>query len=311
MKKTILIFTLFLSLSIQSQNYTFSYLTGTYSNLTGATSLNNGEIWDDPEYDLVLPFQFVINGVANSNFKVYDSNIVLQTGGPIYQVIAPLGNDLIDLGDSGVNSLSPISYKIDGAVGSRIAKIEFQNCGSFDDDSLTMFVNFQIWLYEGSNIIELRYGSSFITNDNIFYGTDTGAIIGLSGSDVDDNLTNTHLLTGMASSPSLSTDNSFVNVTGTPSANTIYRFTPIALNNFENFKSSVTLFPNPFTDFITISGLKSEFEYSIYDVNGKLIQSNDSLISTNQIDTKSIASGIYILKIVSNKETIIKKIIKI
>lgn len=310
MKKTTIILLLLLSLSIQAQNYTFSNLTGTYSNLTGTTSISNGEIWDDPEYDLVLPFQFIINGVSNSNFKVYDSTIVLQTGGPIYQVIAPLGNDLIDRGDGGTTSLSPISYKIDGAVGSRIAKIEFQNCGSFDDTTLAMFVNFQIWMYEGSNIIELRYGPSSVTNDNIFYGTDSGAIIGLAGADVDDNLSNTHLLTGPASSPTLSTSNSFVNVTGTPPANTIYRFTPTTLNNSEISSSLVTLYPNPFNDHVVIEGLKSNFSYDIYNVSGKLIQSNLKATSGTQIDTKSFESGIYILKIVSENETIVKKIIK-
>jgi len=310
MKKTTLILLLLLSLSIQAQNYTFSNLTGTYSNLTGTTSISNGEIWDDPEYDLVLPFQFVINGVSNSNFKVYDSTIVLQTGGPIYQVIAPLGNDLIDRGDGGTTSLSPISYKIDGAVGSRIAKIEFQNCGSFDDDTLAMFVNFQIWLYEGSNIIELRYGPSSVTDDFIFYGTDTGAIIGFAGSDIDDNLSNTHLLTGLASNPTLSTDNSFVNVTGTPAPNTIYRFTPTSLNNSEINSSLVTLYPNPFNDYVVIEGLKSNFSYDIYNVSGKLIQSNQDATSGTVIDTKSFESGIYILKIVSENESIVKKIIK-
>lgn len=310
MKKTTLILLLLLSLSIQAQNYTFSNLTGTYSNLTGTTSLSNGEIWDDPEYDLVLPFQFVINGVSNSNFKVYDSTITLQTGGPIYQVIAPLANDLIDRGDGGPTSLSPISYKIDGAVGSRIAKIEFQNCGSFDDTTLAMFVNFQIWMYEGSNIIELRYGPSSVTNDNIFYGTDSGAIIGLAGADVDDNLSNTHLLTGLASSPTLSTDNSFVNVTGTPPANTIYRFTPTSLNNSEINSSLVTLYPNPFNDYVVIEGLKSNFSYDIYNVSGKLIQSNQDATSGTIVDTKSFESGIYILKIVSENESIVKKIIK-
>lgn len=310
MKNTTLILLLLLSLSIQAQNYTFSNLTGTYSNLTGATTLSNGEIWDDPEYDLVLPFSFTINGNTNSNFKVYDSYIVQQTTGTIFQAAASFVNDLVDRGDGGSTSLSPISYKIDGAVGSRIAKIEYQNCGSFNDNSLAMFVNFQIWLYEGTNIIEYRYGSSSVTNTSSFYGGDSGAIIGVTGGDIDDNLSNTHLLTGPASSPTLSTSNTFVNVTGTPPANTIYRFTPTTLNNSEISSSLVTLYPNPFNDHVVIEGLKSNFSYDIYNVSGKLIQSNLDATSGTKIDTKSFESGIYILKIVSENETIIKKIIK-
>lgn len=310
MKKTTLILLLILSHSIQAQNYTFSNLTGTYTNLSGATSLNNGEIWDDPEYDLMLPFQFVINGVSNSNFKVYDSTIVLQTGGPIYQVIAPLGNDLIDRGDDGTTSLSPISYKIDGAVGSRIAKIEFQNCGSFDDDSLAMFVNFQIWLYEGSNIIELHYGISSITNDNIFYGTDTGAIIGFAGSDVDDNLSNTHLLTGPASNPTLSSNNTFVNVTGTPAANTIYRFTPTTLNTLSLNKPTVSVYPNPSQNSLFINGLNDSSNYEIYDSKGSLVHKGLLESNNNEVKITTLNSGIYFIRILSDQSTVTKKFIK-
>lgn len=308
MKKTTIILLLLLSLSIQAQNYTFSNLTGTYSDLTGTTSISNGEIWDDPEYDLVLPFSFTINGNTNSNFKVYDSYIVQQTTGTIFQAVASFATDLIDRGDGGSTSLSPISYKIDGVTGNRIAKIEFKNCGSFNDNSLAMFVNFQIWLYEGTNIIEYRYGPSLVTDSVSFYGGDSGAIIGISGVDINDNFSNAHFLTGQASNPTLATTD--VTITGTPAPNTVYRFTPTTLNTTEISSSSVTLYPNPFNDYVVIEGLKSNFSYDIYNVSGKLIQSNQDATSGTQIDTKSFESGIYILKIVSENETIVKKIIK-
>jgi len=308
MKKTTLILLLLLSLSIKAQNYTFSNLTGAYSDLTGTTSISNGEIWDDPEYDLVLPFPFTVNGNTNSNFKVYDSYIVQQTNGTFFQAIASFATDLIDRGDGGPTSLSPISYKIDGTVGSRIAKIEYKNCGSFNDFSLNMFVNFQIWLYEGSNIIEYRYGPSLVSDSESFYGGDSGAIIGVSGVDINDNFSNAHFLVGVASNPTVTTtDNT---ITGTPPANTIYRFTPTSLNSSAFDESNVALYPNPCNDFIVIAGLKSNFSYNIYNVSGKLIQSNQDATSGTQIDTKSFESGMYILKIVYENETIVKKIIK-
>lgn len=308
MKKTLPIIFLFLSLSVTAQNYVFSNLTGTYADLTSSTSINNGEIWDDPEYDFVLPFPFTINGNTNSNFKVYDSYIVQQTTGSIFQVAASFATDLIDRGDGGTTSLSNISYKIDGAIGSRIAKIEYKNCGAFNDFTLDMFVNFQIWLYEGSNIIEYRYGPSSVTDSVSFYGGDSGAIIGVSSVDINDNLSNSLFLTGPVSNPTVSTIDD--TITGTPATNTIYRFTPPTLNTAEIKSSLVTLYPNPFNDFIVIDGLKSTFSYAIYNIGGKVIQSSQDVTSGVQIDTKSFESGIYLLKIVSEKETITKKIIK-
>lgn len=308
MKKITLLLFLVFNLTLSAQGYNFTQLTGNYSNLTASLSINNGEIWDDPEYSLTLPFAPNINGNVNANFKVYDSYLVQQTTGTIFQVVASMNNDLIDLGDGGSTSLSPISYKIDGAIGSRIAKIEYQNCGGWGDTSQSMFVNFQIWLYEGSNIIEYRYGPSSVTDTSIFYGGETGPVVGVSGVDVNDNLSDTYLLTDDATSPTLTGTLSYL--TGAPAPNTIYRFTPTALSNLETNTTSVTLYPNPFNDFINVSGLKSEFNYAIYDLNGKLIKNGESNTESTQIETKSIASGIYFLKIISENESIVKKLVK-
>lgn len=308
MKKITLLLFLGFNLTLSAQGYNFTQLTGNYTNLTGSLSINNGEVWDDPEYTLTLPFAPDINGNVNANFKVYDSYLVQQTTGTIFQVVASMNNDLIDLGDGGATSLSPISYKIDGAVGSRIAKIEYQNCGGWGDTSKTMFVNFQIWIYEGSNIIEYHYGPNSVTDVNIFYGGESGPVVGVTAVDANDNLSDTYLLTGGTANPSLS--GTLAYLTGTPAPNTIYRFTPTSLSNTQINATSVTSYPNPFKDFITVSGLKSAFSYAIYDVNSKLIQSGESNSSSTQIDTKSIASGIYFLKIISENESIVKKIVK-
>jgi hypothetical protein len=310
MKNTTIILLLLLSFSIQAQNYTFSNLTGTYSDLTGTTSISNGEIWDDPEYTLALPFPFVINGSSMNSINVSDGFITQNASTTILQTLAPLAMDLLDRGDNGTTSLSPISYKTDGTVGNRILKIEYKNCGSFYDANLTMFINFQVWLYESTNIIEYRYGPNSITNASIFYDGDTGAVVGLGGSDINENISNAHFLVSTASNPTLSTSVNIIPITGTPPANTIYRFTPTTLNNSEISSSLMTLYPNPFNDYIVIEGLKSNFSFDIYNVSGKLIQSNQEATSGTQIDTKSFQSGIYILKIVSENETIVKKIIK-
>jgi len=312
MKNTTFILLLALSFSLHAQNYTFSNLTGTYADLTGTTSLNNGEIWDEEEYDLILPFALTINGNTSAALTVVNGSAVklLSTNDISYYAV-PFGADLEDRGSNGSTSLSPISYKIDGVTGSRIVKIECKNCGSWTDTNKTMFVNFQMWFYEGSNIIEYRYGSSLVNDTDVFYDTATGAVIGIANEDMDFNLTNTHLLTGAATNPNLSIINTAVNVTGTPDSNRIFRFAPANLNTTDVTKLNVSTYPNPFTDFVAVEGLKESYNYSIFDVSGKLVHSSENNLATDRIDTKSVTAGIYLLKIISGNETITKKIIKI
>jgi len=310
MKKTTFILLMILSFSLPAQNYTFSNLSGTYADLTGTTSLNNDEIWDDPEYTLTLPFAFTVNGTTSNTLSVFDGTLVQTVTSTTFQGLAVLNADLEDRGSNGATSLSPISFKTDGIGGSRIVKVEFKNCGAYSDFSKTMFVNFQIWLYEGSNVIEYRYGPSSITNSDVFYDDETGPLVGISGSDLDDILTNTHLLTGPANNPTLSTATSFVYLTGTPIANAIFRFTPTVLNTTAFTNSNISVYPNPFTDFVTIQGLKESYNYSIFDVSGKLVHSSENNLPTDRIDTKSITDGVYLLKIISGSETLTKKIIK-
>src|SRR6186997_2562315 len=61
----------FSSRSVQSFIYTFSTSTDAYTDLTGATSLNNGDIWDDPEYNMHIPFTFMLNDNPVTDLAFY------------------------------------------------------------------------------------------------------------------------------------------------------------------------------------------------------------------------------------------------
>src|SRR5678815_2151077 len=98
--------------------------------------------------------------------------------------------------------------------------------------TLDMFVNFQMWLYEGSHSIEYRFGPSFINDPDLFYDDETGPLSGLTDYDEDnDILSNEHFIVGAAGNPSLSANVSFVN--GTPPDGKVYRLyipAPLELN---------------------------------------------------------------------------------
>ena len=125
---------------LQAQNYTFLKLNQPYVELVNPVSINQGEIWDDFDVPIAIPFTFNVNGQNFQELIMSDSFITFE--GVLSEIISPMGNDLVDRGFNGDNSLSPLSYKVEGAVGSRIFKIQWKNCGSFDDSTLAMFVNF-------------------------------------------------------------------------------------------------------------------------------------------------------------------------
>jgi hypothetical protein len=216
------------SRSVQSFIYTLATFTDTYTELTGATSLNNGEIWDDPTYIMPMAFPFMINNNAVTELEFYGGGSLMRAPTPdplVYNYIFPFEADLIDRGANGATSLSPISYKVEGTPGSRIQKVEFKNAGSYNEmdaqGTLDMFVNFQMWLFEGSNKIEYHFGPSFVNDPNLFYDG-SGPISGTADYDeTNDIITNAHFIIGPAANPSLSVNPTLL--TGTPADGMVYR----------------------------------------------------------------------------------------
>jgi len=215
----------------QSFNYDFTTAIDTYVDLTGATSINNGEIWDQPTYIIPMGFPFELNGHAVTTFHFNGNGSSMASNTTVPFVVAevfPFEVDLIDRGALGTTSLSPISYTVEGTPGSRIQKIEFNNAGSYFEmdvqGTLNMFVNFQCWLFEGSNNIEFHFGPNSINNPLLFYGGGNGPESGLTDYDeFDDLFMNGHFLIGSAANPFLSEDLGFIN--GTPLPGTVYHFT--------------------------------------------------------------------------------------
>jgi hypothetical protein len=83
----------------------------------------------------------------------------------------------------------------------------------------------------------------------------------------------------------------------------------------EKIKTQATyqIYPNPAQDFIII---KTDHNFkngkiSVYDLNGKMVMSENIEAYENKIDMNSLLSGFYIVKIASlNGESFFEKIIK-
>ncbi|MCB0705827.1 MAG: T9SS type A sorting domain-containing protein [Saprospiraceae bacterium] len=176
------IFCLF-SMNMQAQDfpYSFSAFTDTYTPITNGISVNNGQAWDDPDFAAPIGFDFELFGGTMNTIYWNGFLGAIFMGGDYYSAspaIAVYGSDLIDRGYfSGAGSLSPIVFELVGTAPNRIFKMEYQNAGFYDEDPSLSYVNFQLWLYETSNVIEMRYGENSVVSP--VHGYSNGPKIGL------------------------------------------------------------------------------------------------------------------------------------
>ena len=93
-------------------------------------------------------------------------------------------------------------------------------------------------------------------------------------------------------------------VPGHPDENCIIPYVGIENSAVE---SSVSVYPNPCSDWIMIKGENIQ-QATIYDMEGRVLCQN--IYTTSSIDTKELPLGVYFLKVISGHEITIKTIIK-
>jgi len=79
--------------------------------------------------------------------------------------------------------------------------------------------------------------------------------------------------------------------------------TPIIIN------ASLSLYPNPTTDYFQINGFEGIAMIKIKDLNGKALFTKQ-ISSNEKISVSSLSMGIYILEVVTKEGTLEKKIVK-
>lgn len=74
-------------------------------------------------------------------------------------------------------------------------------------------------------------------------------------------------------------------------------------------KQTIKLYPNPFTEGISISGIDGFTTIKVYDLNGKVLFSEQGF-SNKYYSLKALTNGIYLVKINSKNCTLVKKMVK-
>jgi hypothetical protein len=310
MKSLFTLLTFFFSLAILAQDaYQLSYFNAEYVAFDDATSLNNGEVWDDPSYEIPIGFQFVLFE-DTTEFLYLDDNFlggVLHGGfqGPQANLIVAYGSDIIDVGYLDDVSESTISYKTTGTSPNRITKIEWDNCGFYNEvfeGASANRVDFQLWLYETSNNIEIRFGPNTIKAPQFVHDFGVpycGLLDSLSFNS--DDMAGFYFPAGPPAAPWLNFADSFnqmdtaMFLTGDPVNGQVYRFSNEVVNVVNLPLADLKIFPTITQDVVTIQS-QLAVVYEVYSLTGDVVRQGSSTSEKTQISLLDLPAGMYILK---------------
>lgn len=341
-------------LSINAQDYTLNILNEPYEDLTDTTSINNGLVWDDPVANIPLGFDFVYQNeivdtvYLSGELEVFSGTLFFKnpaTFDTLTDIMPALNFTIIDLIDRGLSletgtgsSLSPISYKVEGDAGSQIFKIEWKNCGTWGDidadDESTEYFNIQVWMYEGSNNIEIRYGERSIIQPFLSYEGLPGDFVFLGPypdlwSDSYPGLDTIQALVIAGPSASLEAELLSINIidyitligdlflANDVEEGLVYQLSTTPLDTMNTSLSSlmtptiVKAYPNPTQNTFALQGIRNEtiMQLNIYDNTGKMLNSAKNH-QNHLIDISNLNTGVYFVEIQTNKQKYLTKIIK-
>ncbi|HZG00774.1 MAG TPA: T9SS type A sorting domain-containing protein [Chitinophagales bacterium] len=225
MKSILTLLALACAIGATAQNYTFIQSTDAYTEITG-TQLTGTTPWDDEIYTVPLGFTFEYRGHPFTAVDL-DSYGYLNFADDTLIFVGILADFMDRNLDVGTTSISPLSYETSGTPGNLITKFQFKNVGFYDGDPAD-YMNFQIWLYEADNALEVRMGPTSVMDPFAAYfapGPSTGV------GDVSSDFLPVYTLF-LSGSPAAAVPvpwdgaSDLPTLNGTPAEGTVYRFAP-------------------------------------------------------------------------------------
>jgi hypothetical protein len=326
-----------LSLQCVAQNFPFvlTVSTADYTDLPSTPdviNLSQGAAWDDPT-DWELPIGFTFDYLDDSysalSFRgIFGYGCDLYFGaygdGSVRNTISPYTHDLADIEainfGNGATDDAVVSYQLVGPPGSRILKLEWKNCAYLNMAETTQArVSLQMWLYEGSNAIEFRYGP--LVNPAEEYLTEfPGGFATSFALHFSSQTYEAQAVWALTGDPAAPTVNSYTSVidwtvgtllSASPAEGTIYHFDKIVGVEENGAPVNTNLYPTQTKDNLTINNNGSDMLImSVYDGQGKLVHQQRIAPGTSNVDCSSFAGGIYYARLSDGVRSKTHKFIK-
>lgn len=212
-----------------------------------------------------------------------------------------------------IDNTSKISYKLDGASGSKILKVQWKSL-KLRTGQAGNFVNLQIWLYQ-SGVIEYRYGPASASNAS-GYTQATGPSIGISYSPFDLSPIFEKIWI-YGTPPNITIDSAkngnFPNIWGVPSNGTVYSFAPknLSVSTIDN-SEGFSVYPNPANTVLNISkqAFGTPVRTTLIDMQGKVMAEYllDGQTKEHSISIAALPNGIYEILLQTKQQTTVRKI---
>lgn len=305
-------------------NYSLTTLTDVYTPLTAATSVTNGVVWDsDSSFAIPVGFSTNVNGIATDTLHLLSGAYVVPQITAVQSGWVVTGTSLADRGLADGIAKSDIRYNTTGTAGNRIFKLEVFNAGFeeeyFNYGDLKDSISYQLWVYETSNVVEFRYGSSNVTYFNDYFGNKMIAGLMKDLDTLSGNFQKFYLLDGTSASPTI---DSFTSNPGTkgladvPAEGRVFRFTPAGGTTGIKHVAAGTnalLYPTVAAASFNIEyNSRKSATYTILNSAGQIMTKAPVKTGKTAVDVSSYAAGLYTIVVLdadNNQET--HKIIKI
>ena len=296
---------------VTSFPYQFSAFNEPYMPLQNPISLDQGLVWDDPEYTIPLPFEWVI-------FEDTLTEIILGAPGSqlsqnyyledTIDVVFPYFADIINVNDSIV--VSPIAYEIVGNAPNRICKIQWSNVGFYDEWMNTGLagntLSFQFWIYETTHDMRIHFGPTFIKSANLFQVFGFPCVMLIDELDFNTQTwSGMWTLAGPADNPQVVSVSEFGPLgldpsqllSSDPQEGQVYSFqlpTPIGVSE-QPSKNSLRLFPQPAKDQVSFYA-DAQDRITVWNAQGQVVMQYTASIGLNTLEISSLSDGLYYLQ---------------
>lgn len=224
--------------------------------------------------------------------------------------VAGLGVELNYTTNPGLTS--EIRIETIGTAPNRVFVAQWKNFSIATTPQIDHNYNFQIRLYETSNIVEVVYGSM------IFGANGYSAHVGLGGYDetdynnrwVDSSSGSTSTWANSAQGISNSFQCSLINTLTPPVVGAIFRWSPVTLSVSEQSMSAFTVYPTKVKDQLFIKGDEVVQALELYDISGRQVFKERINTDSYVLDMSNFQTGMYIVKLTNNDKSKTLKVIK-
>jgi hypothetical protein len=301
-----------------AQDYVFTHFNDPYDEFTDGTALS---------YDTVCSQEFTIPVAIGFSFPYFNfqlDSIDIHTiflikefmddnvmkGIQIFPFAA--GYVCTNAGDT------EISYKTTGTPGNRIFCVQWKNLALSNDTIGNNHANFQSWFYESDGAIEVRFGDTFINQNDCYFTNQPGgstALIHYTNPSNPQVSSSSLCLLDSAENPTMTYYSEFLEpstVIGHPAASKVYRFARADAGISEQLSATAfTITPNPGNDNVLIS-TESQFDkIAIYSIDGQLVLTTKMDAMSKQLNVEELAKGSYIIELSNNLTRQTQRFIKI